>query len=115
MKKLSQISLILSFILLLPLAAVSEINLWSFGTDIVPTDGDIEFWQTWNMGEGTFKVHDITYDSDGLHVKAWILEPKGDGPHPVMIWNHGGGARSTTTMMGWWGGGGVWRGGSWVL
>ena len=69
------------FVFFLPLSVFAQINLWSFGTDIAETDGDIEFWQTWNMGEeGTFKVHDITYDSDGLHFKSWVLEPKGRYP-----------------------------------
>jgi hypothetical protein len=104
-KSLYLLAGIFLFVFFLPSLVSAQINLWSFGTDIAETDGNIEFWQTWDMGEKTFKVHDITYDSDGLHVKAWILEPKGEGPHPVMIWNRYGGARSTTTFMGWWRGG----------
>lgn len=87
--------LIFTFTCLFPFYVFAQINLWSFGTNIEPTDGDIEFYQTWydqswyNLNSD-FYLHDITYSSDGLHVKGWILEPKTIGPHPVLIWNRGG-------------------------
>lgn len=109
MKNLTKICLIFVFSLLMPLSATAEINLWSFGTDIVPTDGDIEFWQTWVRDDAILnhdiRAHDITYNSDGLHVKGWILEPVTAGPHPVIIYNKGGFA-SSTSFYAWWGWGG---------
>jgi len=49
------------FILFSPLYLSAQVNLWSYGTNIDNTDGDIAFWQTWDMDERAFKVHDITY------------------------------------------------------
>lgn len=75
---------------LFPVDLSAQVNLWTFGTQIDPGDGNIEFYQTWNNAHNDFYVHDITYSSDGLHVKGWILVPKSSGPHPVLIWNRGG-------------------------
>ncbi|MBN1227373.1 MAG: Ig-like domain-containing protein, partial [Deltaproteobacteria bacterium] len=68
----------------------AQVALWTFGTTIDATDGDIEFHQTWNNAHSDFFVHDITYQSDGASVKGWILQPKTSGPHPVLIWNRDG-------------------------
>jgi len=32
----------------------------------------------------------ITYRSGGLAIRGFIVEPKAPGPHPVIIFNHGG-------------------------
>ncbi len=29
------------------------------------------------------------YMSDGLRIAAWIMKPPGEGPFPVVVWNHG--------------------------
>ncbi len=36
------------------------------------------------------EVYGITYVSDGLRVKGFLLEPKGDGTYPCIIYNRGG-------------------------
>ena len=36
------------------------------------------------------QVSGITYWSDGLRVKGFLLKPKGDGPYPAVIYNRGG-------------------------
>ena len=36
------------------------------------------------------RVWGITYWSDGLKVKGFLLKPKGDGPYPAIIYNRGG-------------------------
>lgn len=68
----------------------AQVDLWTFGNEIGTTDGDIVFYQSWTSAHSDFNVHDITYSSDGLNVKGWILVPKSNGPHPVLIWNRGG-------------------------
>lgn len=35
-------------------------------------------------------VHEITYSSDGLKVKGFLLEPKEEGKYPCVIFNRGG-------------------------
>jgi hypothetical protein len=71
-----------------------DVNLWSFGTAIESEDGNITFYESWYSIHPDFKMHDITYISDGVKVKGWILEPKVPGPHPVLIWNRGGSGHS---------------------
>jgi dipeptidyl aminopeptidase/acylaminoacyl peptidase len=39
---------------------------------------------------GNVLVSRITYRSDGSKVKGFLIEPKGKGPHPVVIFNRGG-------------------------
>jgi dipeptidyl aminopeptidase/acylaminoacyl peptidase len=36
------------------------------------------------------EMNDITYESDGLRVRGYLLAPKGKGPYPCVIYNRGG-------------------------
>jgi dipeptidyl aminopeptidase/acylaminoacyl peptidase len=38
------------------------------------------------------QVDAITYMSDGLHIRGFVAVPKGAGPFPCLIFNHGGNA-----------------------
>jgi len=38
----------------------------------------------------TTSLDQITYYSDGLHVKGYIARPKAPGSYPVILWNRGG-------------------------
>ena len=31
----------------------------------------------------------VTFPSHGLTLHGWLYKPAGDGPFPVVIWNHG--------------------------
>ena len=75
------------------------LDLWTRGTPIESDDGQIVFWQTWSDAQEKFRIHDITYRSDGHNVKAWILAPKGDDPHPVLLYCRGGGGSG---FIRWW-------------
>lgn len=35
-------------------------------------------------------IEKVVYRSDDLDIDGQVCRPKGDGPHPVLIWNHGG-------------------------
>src|SRR5918993_3000506 len=55
-----------------------------------------EFTSAFKTAEDIFAVIDrvdmreITYLSDGLRVKGFVLAPKKEGRYPVLIWNRGG-------------------------
>ena len=55
-----------------------------------------EFTSAFKTAEEVFAVVDrvemreITYISDGLRIKGFVLAPKKEGRYPVLIWNRGG-------------------------
>src|SRR5918993_1549211 len=63
-----------------------------------------EFTSAFKTAEGIFAVIDrvdmreITYLSDGLRVKGFVLAPKKDGRYPVVIFNRGGCRESVGVM-----------------
>jgi dienelactone hydrolase len=44
-----------------------------------------------NESEVGLTAHNIVYLSDGLKVRGLLVKPKGDGPFPLIVYNHGGG------------------------
>ncbi|HEY7271070.1 MAG TPA: CocE/NonD family hydrolase [Dehalococcoidia bacterium] len=42
-------------------------------------------------GQPTTLKQKVTYQSDGLTMTAFIYKPRGAGPFPVIVWNHGSG------------------------
>jgi dipeptidyl aminopeptidase/acylaminoacyl peptidase len=62
-----------------------------------------EFTSAFKTAEDIFAVIDrvmreITYLSDGLRVRGFVLAPKKDGRYPVLIWNRGGCRESVGVM-----------------
>lgn len=57
--------------------------------------GELERWTDSEVGgldTTQFVNHELVHfeSFDGLEVPAWVLKPRGDGPHPVIIRIHGG-------------------------
>lgn len=46
-------------------------------------------WVRYRDG-GATRASRITYRSDGLLIRGLIVEPRTPGPHPVVVFNHGG-------------------------
>ncbi|MEN8123741.1 MAG: prolyl oligopeptidase family serine peptidase [Bacteroidota bacterium] len=93
MKKLLQIILLLFSINILAqngkIIDRQELN-WKNDTDItkiVLNDGKIkEKYQYLN----NVKIEKITYESDGLKVKGYLVQPNNSGHYPCIIYNRGG-------------------------
>jgi len=47
--------------------------------------------------DGVPQAH-VSYVSDGLAVRAFLFFPQGDGPHPLVVFNHGGVSGISTDM-----------------
>ena len=43
------------------------------------------------QGPEVGKVSDVTVESDGMGIPVRIYQPKAAGPHPILVWFHGGG------------------------
>jgi len=72
-------------------AATNPDNAWSFDT----ATGDVTQWTMGEVGgldTSTFRDAElVSFESfDGLEVPAFVFRATGDGPHPVLIYIHGG-------------------------
>jgi len=72
-------------------AATSPDNAWSFDAET----GELTQWTNGEVGgldTSTFRDAElVSFESfDGLEVPAFVFRPEGDGPHPVMLYLHGG-------------------------
>jgi dipeptidyl aminopeptidase/acylaminoacyl peptidase len=58
------------------------------------------------VGELPGVMHEVSTDVDGTPVRAWLSLPPGPGPHPLMLWIHGGPFLSSNSWS--------WRWNQWV-
>ncbi len=56
---------------------------------IQETDGNVQ-WKPYYKYLETIDIYDITYLSDGLKVKGYLIKPKKEGNYPCIIYNRGG-------------------------
>jgi dienelactone hydrolase len=47
----------------------------------------IETVEVWGLPSCV--VEQVVYPSDGLRIVGWVVTPRGTGPFPVLVWNHG--------------------------
>ena len=50
---------------------------------------DQEWMRQWDMDPSSATVYDVTYQSSGYTVPAWLVIPEGQGPFPAVIYAHG--------------------------
>ena len=55
-----------------------------------PDDGHILARTPYSSGNRAFNSEEITYSSDGLRIKGYLLTPAAAGKHPCIIYNRGG-------------------------
>jgi len=58
--------------------------------NIIKEENGIVSWKPYYQYLETIDIYDITYLSDGLKVKGYLIKPKKEGNYPCIIYNRGG-------------------------